>query len=183
MPRKGEVRVSTSLTNMREAVVWLQVAWPFISSAPVTLLSREPAQSASQEQALRSLYSRLQKSTRRKRKTSKMCWNINVPRFEAVAFITAYEGALVRGIITQRIIWQHLSFARDIETALRCVGRRPLSCDERGDRLSGAINVVDRQKKRIRKAAKVATRNQAWSRSLRRRKQTLLTDTEGPPEI
>lgn len=183
MPRKGEIRVTTSLVKMREGVIWLQATRQCFSNISMTLLGHDLNQSASRKRALSTLTVRLQKSIKRKRRTGTSHVTVNIPRVEIESFYSVYQGALIFNHISGRTFWRNLGLESDFKRALRPRGRPRLSSDERADRLSGKIVVVNRQEKRVRKSQKTVVRDQTWSRNLRRRTQTVLTDTEGPPEI
>lgn len=183
MPRKGEVRVSTSLANIREAVLWMHATRPIWSNSRVTLLGLDHSQVVLRKRDLQSLTARLQKAVKRQRRTSKTYLTVNVPRTEAMAFLSAYEGALVRSKLGGSKFWRNVQLQQDVKKALNGPGRKTLTKEQRAKRLSGAITVVPRQKKRVRKVEKDEVRYQAWSRDLRQRGQTLLTNTKGSPKI
>jgi hypothetical protein len=183
MPRKGEVRVLTSLANIREALMWLQAIRRMWLDSRATLLGPKADALVSRTRVLQSLSDRLHKAVNRRRVAGKTDLKVHIPRGEAKAFLALYEGALVRSKPGATKFWRYLGLQRDLKEALHGPGRRRLSDQQRRDRLSGAINVVGRQKKRIQRTEKDEVRFRAWSRDLRRRGETLLTHTTGPPKI
>lgn len=181
MPKKGEIRLSTNLRHMREALAWLEIQ-NRVSSKPIrTILGSDAYQLEKSRKALAAFRARVRKALGRKRTTSKTEITLNVPRKEVTAFQHCYDGHAMCMRIN-RASGQTLALREDIAKSTKPRGRPKLTSTQRAGRLSKNYHIGDRQKHRIRKTERIAKRDAEWSRGLRQRGETILTDTVGRPK-
>ena len=182
MPKRGEIRLLTSLAHIREALSWIGGHGRMKSMTFRTILGSDEAEYEESKKLQMAFERRLRKVLCRKRQKVKKQLTINVPREEAVGFKNRLNGLLV-GARFYDTRWRELAIVDDINSSMRARGRPKLTNAQRTERLSKEYHIGDRQKPRIRKAQKIALRNAEYSRGLRLRGETILTDTGGPPKI
>lgn len=182
MPRKGEIRLSTSFQHIQEAVIWLEVQNRATPKPIRTILGGDAQQTQKSREALESFKFRLRRALNRKRITGKSEIKLNTPRNEVTAFQRCYDGYIIR-LRLSRVPGRILALQNDIAKSTKPRGRPKLTSTQRAERLSKNYHIGDRQKPRIRKADRIAKRDAEWSRGLRLRRETILTDSVGRPKI
>ncbi|MEP1922675.1 MAG: hypothetical protein ABJJ43_06520, partial [Ekhidna sp.] len=124
---------------------------------------------------------RLNKALSRKRTSGKNSVTLNVPKEEITAFVSSQDAHFVTAGLT-KMRFRGLVLSDDIVRSTRPRGRPKLTSTQRSKRLSKNYYIGDRQKPRIRKADKIAKRNDEYSHRLRLRGETILTDTADRPK-